>query len=111
MLDALASLKCSKKCYIMYKSLVITVENRGNEHTWRMPANLISAILYADRGDRAKIGIAALGIPGDFRRSRRSANKIAKCVAGFTAIRRVDTWPANISASIMVRQKSMVKTL
>ena len=31
----------------------------------------------------AKIAIAAPGTPGDFRRSRRSAYKIAKCVAGF----------------------------
>ena len=30
----------------------------------------------------AKIAIAALGTPGDFRRSRRSAYKIARCVAG-----------------------------
>ena len=31
----------------------------------------------------AKIAIALPGTPGDFRRSRRSAYKIAKCVAGF----------------------------
>ena len=30
----------------------------------------------------AKIAIAAPGTPGDFPRSRRSAYKIAKCVAG-----------------------------
>ena len=30
----------------------------------------------------AKIAIAAPGTPGDFRRSPRSAYKIAKCVAG-----------------------------
>ena len=30
----------------------------------------------------AKIAIAAPGTPGDFRRSRRSAYKIARCVAG-----------------------------
>ena len=43
----------------------------------------ISAILYADSGDRRKSQIAPPGTPGDFRRSRRSASKIAKCVAGF----------------------------
>ena len=32
----------------------------------------------------AKIAIAAPGTPGDFRRSRRSAYKIAKCVAGLS---------------------------
>ena len=32
----------------------------------------------------AKIAIAAPGTLGDFRRSRRSAYKIAKCVAGLT---------------------------
>ena len=32
----------------------------------------------------AKIAIAAPGAPGDFRRSRRSAYKIAKCVAGLS---------------------------
>ena len=39
---------------------VMGVENRGNGHTWRMlagfnrryPTSQISAILYADRGDR-----------------------------------------------------------
>ena len=31
----------------------------------------------------AKIVITAPGTPGDFRRSRRSAYKISKCVAGF----------------------------
>ena len=31
----------------------------------------------------AKIAIAAPGTPGDFRRWRRSAYKVAKCVAGF----------------------------
>ena len=31
----------------------------------------------------AKTSIAAPGTPGDFRRSRRSAYKIARCVAGF----------------------------
>ena len=31
----------------------------------------------------AKIAIAAPGTPGDFRRSPRSAYKIARCVAGF----------------------------
>ena len=31
----------------------------------------------------SKIAIAAPGTPDDFRPSRRSANKIAKCVAGF----------------------------
>ena len=31
----------------------------------------------------AKIAIATAGTPGDFRRSRRSAYKIARCVAGF----------------------------
>ena len=36
----------------------------------------------------AKIAIAPPGTPGDFRRSRRSAYKIAKCVAGLR-----DTWP------------------
>ena len=30
----------------------------------------------------AKIAIAAPGTPGDFRRSRRSAYKIARCLAG-----------------------------
>ena len=34
----------------------------------------------------AKIAIAAPGTPGDFRRSRRSAYKIAKCVAGLTDV-------------------------
>ena len=43
----------------------------------------ISAILYAAGSRRsAKIAIAAPGTPGDFRRSRRSAYKIARCVAG-----------------------------
>ena len=37
-----------------------------------------------DIDDRQKIAIAAPGTPGDFRRSRRSAYKIAKCVAGFS---------------------------
>ena len=31
-----------------------------------------------------KIAIATLGTPGDFRRSRRSAYKIAKCVAALS---------------------------
>ena len=35
----------------------------------------------------AKIAIAAPGTPGDFRRSRRSAYKIARCVAGFSQMR------------------------
>ena len=30
------------------------------------------------------VAIAAAGTPGDFRQSRRSAYKIAKCVAGFS---------------------------
>ena len=34
----------------------------------------------------AKIAIAAPGTPGDFRRSRRSAYKIAKCVAGLRSL-------------------------
>ena len=34
----------------------------------------------------AKIAIAAPGTPDDFRRSRRSAYKIAKCVAGLKAL-------------------------
>ena len=44
----------------------------------------ISAILYADRGDRRKSqSLHRAGTPGVFRRSRRSAYKIARCVAGF----------------------------
>ena len=35
----------------------------------------------------AKIAIAAPGTPSDFRRSRRSAYKIAKCVAGFRLLK------------------------
>ena len=54
----------------------MTVENRGNGHIWRMPANLIahiSAILYAGRGDRRKsqsLHRAHLAIFAD-RRDRR----------------------------------------
>ena len=49
--------------WLYWRFIAIIVENRGNGHTWRMPANLIadtdltcqiSAILYADRGDRRK---------------------------------------------------------
>ena len=32
---------------VYWRFAAMTVENRGNEHTWRMPANLI-----ADRGDQ-----------------------------------------------------------
>ena len=61
--------------WLYWRFAAINVENRGNGHTWRMPANLIA--------------IAAAGTPDDFRRSRRSAYKIAKCVAGFTCKREV----------------------
>ena len=40
-----------------WRFAAMTIENRGNGHTWRMPAKSdmqISAILYADRGDRRK---------------------------------------------------------
>ena len=64
----------------------MTVENRGNGHTWRIKSPISG---MSDIGDfirrswrSAKIAIAAPGTPGDFRRSPRSAYKIAKCVAG-----------------------------
>ena len=49
--------------WLYWRFAAINVENRRNGHTWRMPANLIadiwltcqiSAIFYADRGDRRK---------------------------------------------------------
>ena len=64
----------------------MSVENRGNGHTWRMPAGFnrryptsqISAILYADRGDRRESQSLHCAAP------RRWACKIAWYVAGFT---------------------------
>ena len=66
--------------WLYWRFAAMTVENRGNEHTWRMPANLIADISGMRRS--AKIAIAAPGTAGDFRRSWRSAYKITKCVAG-----------------------------
>ena len=51
----------------------------GEFNRWYLTCQ-ISAISYADRGDRWKIANAAPGTPGDFRRSRRSMYKIARCV-------------------------------
>lgn len=48
----------------------MTVENLGNGPTWRMP----------DEFNRIQSDMPDFG---DFRRSRRSAYKVLKCVAGF----------------------------
>ena len=47
---SLTSHKVIMMGWLYWQFAAMTVENRGNEHTWRMPANLM--ILYADRGDR-----------------------------------------------------------
>ena len=44
----------------------------------------------------AKIAIAAPGTPCDFRRSRRSAYKIAKCVAGLRPVSTIDLFTVEL---------------
>ena len=75
--------------WLYWRFAAINVENRGIGHAWRMPVNLSPISDMPDIGDfirrsqrSAKIAIAAPDTPGDFRFSRRSAYKIARCVAG-----------------------------
>ena len=77
--------------WLYWRFAAINVENRGIGNAWRMPVKLSPISDMPDIGDfirrsqrSAKIAIAAPGTPGDFRRSRRSAYKIARCVAGLT---------------------------
>ena len=78
----------------------ILERNLGSVADWSIKAATHLTILYADRSEfdhqispdisdfirrsrpPAKMAIAALGTPDHFRRSRRSAYKIARCVAG-----------------------------
>ena len=73
--------------WLHWRFAAINVENRGNGNTWRIisPISDIPDIGDFIRRSRrsAKIAIAAPGTPADFRRSWRSAYKIARCVAGF----------------------------
>ena len=70
--------------WLHWRFAAINVENRGNGHTWRMPANLIddnyltcqiSAILYADRGDRR---IKSPSVPLAFRNNNNNNNNNKK---------------------------------
>ena len=70
--------------WLYWRFAVMSVGNRGNRHTWRMPANLNADIWHARyrrfyKPIAAKFAIAAPGTPGDF---RPPAYKIAKCVTG-----------------------------
>ena len=72
--------------WLYWRFAAMTVENRGNGHTWRMPANLIADIGHA-RYRRFYTPIAAIGENRNRctgHRSRRSAYKIARCVAGLS---------------------------
>ena len=61
-------------------SLVIRGDERRKSREW---AHLANAGDFRSRRS-AKIAIAAPGTLGDYRRSPRSAYKIAKCVAGLS---------------------------
>ena len=62
--------------WLYWRFAAMSVRNRGNGHTRRFPANLIADFKRRSRRS-AKIAIAAPGTLGDFRRSPRSAYKIA----------------------------------
>ena len=102
--------------WLYWQFVAMSGENRGNWHTWLMPANLIADIWHARyrrfiRQSRrsAKIAIAASGTPGDFRRSWRSAYKIARCVAGFKpATHLAILYAANLIAS--ENRKGLMRT-
>ena len=90
--------------WLYWRSAAINVENRVNGYTWRMPANLIADIWHA-RYRRFYTPIAAIsenrnrctGHTWRFSRSRRSAYKIAKCVAGLRS-----AFPAVINCAKIV---------